>query len=185
MKGKLIKIEDKGYYNFEDHKGNLIATSYKFKNPDSTYLKKLSLKNCESIERGYDLDELAYGYDLYEKGNFVGQMRTYKEGFNKAMELNKDKLFTVEDMINFSEFVSGKYINQHKFLRDKSLKGFFTTAEILKEYQSLKQTEWDVEIVMACVIGCENLILNGENSLCCGNKKPKLDEDGCLILKKI
>jgi hypothetical protein len=38
---------------------------------------------------------------------------------------------------------------------------------------------------MECVMGCQNLILNGENSVCCGDKKPKLDTDGCLILKKI
>ena len=48
---------------------------------------------------------------------------------------------------------------------------------------SRKQTEWDVEVEMECVMGCKNLILNGENSVCCGDKKPKLDADGCLILK--
>jgi hypothetical protein len=48
---------------------------------------------------------------------------------------------------------------------------------------SRKQTEWDVEVEMECVMGCQNLILNGENSVCCGDKKPKLDADGCLILK--
>jgi hypothetical protein len=48
---------------------------------------------------------------------------------------------------------------------------------------SRKQTEWDIEIEMECVMGCQNLILNGENSVCCGDKKPRLDADGCLILK--
>jgi hypothetical protein len=37
---------------------------------------------------------------------------------------------------------------------------------------------------MECKIGCEHLVLNGENSLCCGNKVPKLDSEGCLILKR-
>jgi hypothetical protein len=50
MKGKLIK----NYYGFEyflkDENGETIVTS------DSG---KLSIKNCQEIERGYDLDELA------------------------------------------------------------------------------------------------------------------------------
>jgi hypothetical protein len=52
--------------------------------------------------------------------------------------------------------------------------------------QSLQQpTEIEVEIEMECKIGCEHLVFNGENSLCCGNKVLKLDSEGCLILKKI
>ena len=52
MKGKLIKTDVN--YILEDDKGFVIA---------STSLKKeglsLSLKNCQAIELGYDLDELA------------------------------------------------------------------------------------------------------------------------------
>ena len=59
---------------------------------------KLSLENCQAIERGYDLDELAMGYDLYENINFVGQMRAYKAGFQKALELMGDKIFTLDDI---------------------------------------------------------------------------------------
>jgi hypothetical protein len=58
-----------------------------------------------------------------------------------------------------------------------------TSKEWLKE--SLQQTEWDVIVEMECVMGCQNLILNGENSVCCGDKKPKISEDGCLILKRV
>jgi hypothetical protein len=58
------------------------------------------------------------------------------------------------------------------------------------DLQKLSHTNCDeifgvVEVEMECKIGCEHLVLNGENSLCCGNKVPKLDSNGCLILKKI
>ena len=66
MKGKLIKTDVN--YILEDNKGVVIA---------STSLKKeglsLSLKNCQAVELGYDLDELADEYahktceDMYEQ----------------------------------------------------------------------------------------------------------------------
>ena len=171
MKAKLVKKQE-GWYNLYQNDIGIGSTHTELQG------YKLSLANCQAIERGYDLDELAYGCDLYEKMNFVGQMRAFKAGFQKALELMSDKKFSEEDMINFSEFVSGKYINQYKFLRDKSLKGFFSTDEILKEYQSLQQTEWDVEIEM-------NFVGRGKHGV--GSEVnhylPKKDSNGCLILK--
>ena len=171
MKGKLIKTD----VNFllEDDKGVVIA---------STSLNKeglsLSQKNCQAIERGYDLDELAMGYDLYENINFVGQMRAFKAGFQKALELMGDKKFSSGQLLNAMDLV-WQWMNGEDY-------GCKTLTEVQdKHIQSLQQTEWDVEVVMECVIGCQNLILNGENSVCCGDKKPKLDADGCLILKRI
>ena len=159
MKGKLIKTDVN--YILEDDKGVVIA---------STSLKRveglsLSLKNCQEIERSYDLDELAMGYDLYENINFVGQMRAYKAGFQKALEILGDKKFSEDDVINAYH------------------KGFFseklTTNEWVKEanshIQSLQQTEWDVEIVMEKV----------DLSFGCYKIQQKFDSDGCLILKRI
>ena len=171
MNAKLIKTEVN--YILEDDKGVVIA---------STSLKKdglaLSLKNCQAIERGYDLDELAMGYDLYENINFVGQMRAFKAGFQKALELMGDKKFSSGQLLNAMDLV-WQWMNGEDY-------GCKTLTEVQdKHIQSLQQTEWDVEVVMECVIGCQNLILNGENSVCCGDKKPKLDADGCLILKRI
>lgn len=129
---------------------------------------KLSLKNCQEIERGYDLDELAMGYDLYENINFVGQMRAYKAGFQKALELNNTKHYTLEDMMNC-------WNKALTFQNHKELFGY--------HIQSLRQNKWDVEIVMECPqTGCDI-----ECDIDCyePNKKPKFDSDGCLILKKI
>jgi phosphopantetheinyl transferase (holo-ACP synthase) len=155
MKGKLIKTD----VNFllEDDKGVVIA---------STSLNKeglsLSQKNCQEIERGYDLDELAMGYDLYENINFVGQMRAFKEGFQKALEVNADKRFTLKEMVE---------------CWNRALE-FQTHKETLGEYiKSLKQTEFDVEIVMVPAMSNNGNVYYGDI--------PKLDDDGCLILKKL
>lgn len=54
---KLIKTQD-GYI-LEDAKKNTIGQTFgKFKG------KKLSIKNCQEIERGYDLDELVNEWNV-------------------------------------------------------------------------------------------------------------------------
>ena len=160
MKGKLNKQGDRWVLYNED--GTKIALS------TESPFKKLSIKNCESIENGYDLDELAMGYDLYENINFVGQMRAFKAGFQKSIELNKNKLFTLEDMMNC--WNKALTFQDHKELFGHHI-------------QSLKQSEWDVEVVEECLDPtCDGVNRKGE---CITTGKPKLDEEGCLILKRI
>jgi hypothetical protein len=165
MKAELVKRQDRWDLYGED--GSKIASSAP--NP----FKRLSIKNCEAIEMGYDLDELVNKFtenlntfDVVKSDIQVG----YKEGFQKALEIIGDKKFTYNDI-------------QRAFIQ-----GVYTKTEIhskKEEYmQSLQQTEWDVEIEMECKGGCKYLLLNGVNSICCGDKKPKLDADGCLILKR-
>jgi hypothetical protein len=155
MRAKLYKVENTFYLK----EGETILGTSSNPNLSASIRYSLSLKNCEAIPNGYDLDELAMGYDLYENINFVGQTRAYKAGFNKAMELNKDKVFTLEDMMN---------------CWNKALK-FQEHKETLGEYiQSLQQpTEIDVEIESKIAID-GHTILGYE-----------LDENGCLILKRI
>jgi len=50
----------------------------------------------------------------------------------------------------------------------------------LSNFQSLQQTEWDVEIEMEFVEEEQT-----GTHLVWGRATPKLDADGCLILKKI
>jgi hypothetical protein len=89
------------------------------------------------------------------------------------MEFNKDKLFTLEDM--YKAFELGKDVERE-----------YCNDNFQKYLQSLQQPiEIDVDIVMECKIDCVNFIFNGENSLCCGDKVPRLDENNCLILKPI
>ena len=100
MKAKLIKV-DKGYYNLEDEKGNVLGTSYQFNSTVGDVLKyKLSKQNCDEIFGVVDVEKLAKEYagtahnimdEPYQNGLFYG----FISGFNKHAELNKDKVFTL------------------------------------------------------------------------------------------
>jgi len=112
MEAKLIKTKV-GYHlwlNPETKEQEHIASDYEIVNDNGADLRKykLSFKNCEAIERGYDLDDS------------------------------------------------------------------------LSNFQSLQQTEWDVEIEMEFVEEEQT-----GTHLVWGRTTPKLDADGCLILKKI
>jgi hypothetical protein len=90
----------------------------------------------------------------------------YTAGFNKAMELNKDKVFTIEDC---------------KKLMKSASYGWFE-KDFDKHIQSLQQpTEIEVEIEMEC---CGNYSPPCNHN-CEYGGKPKLDSEGCLILKRV
>ena len=151
MKAKLIKTEVN--YILEDDKGVVIA---------STSLKKdglaLSLKNCQAIERGYDLEELAYefSWNYQSDPNYGDTIHVFKEGFQKCLELMGDKKFSEEDIRMAFSHVQNEP----------------TFDEFI---QSLQQTEWDVEVVMVPALSNNGNVYYGDI--------PKLDENGCLILK--
>lgn len=185
MNGKLIKTEVN--YLLEDKKGVVIA---------STSLKgdglSLSLKNCQAIERGYDLNELGMDYasTIYdgrtELTRFNGAKVDFIKGFQKALELMGDKMFSEDDMIRFMQFI----ISQET-LDNASSVSTVTAKYYLDNFQSLQQTEWDVEIVTENV--CGRCYSNNTNECwstkeCSDGKydypKPLLDADGCLILKR-
>jgi hypothetical protein len=148
--------------------------------------RKLSLHNCEDIERGYDLENLSRErlstrFDEnsgYHKFVFV---EAYKEGFLKAMEILGDKKFSVKDMEKLM-FATIEFTEQKEGETYPFLKSFI---------QSLQPKEWDVEIqmenkqqltngyknqpdnVIGFITAYENVVV------------PKLDSDGCLILRRI
>jgi hypothetical protein len=168
MKGKLIKLELSEGYRLDDEKGNLIASTL------DGAKTKLSKQNCDEIFGVVDVDKLAMGYELYEKINFVGQTRAYIAGFNKAMELNKDKVFTLEDIKRAIQFGKGMELWKEE-------------EQINKFIQSIQPpTEIEVEIIMSpCYYDTS---LGGFSTSYTEGKpieEPKLDKNGCLILKKI
>jgi hypothetical protein len=98
---------------------------------------------------------------------------TYAEGFNKATELNKDKVFTLEDMkqalFDLSDVIFNncqKGISEQDCLNYRNL--------ILKSLQK-QQKEIDVEIEQVNQLNIESGKFEWKN---------KLDENGCIILKK-
>jgi hypothetical protein len=176
MEGKLIKVVDKGYYNLENKEGSLIATSYIFKDKDYNSLSKLSLKNCEAIVNGYDLDDLARDC---ETNPTYAHEQGFIKGFQKALEILGDKKFSEEDIKK--AYYIGKISN------GKHQAGMQTEA-VNKLISSLQQTEWGVEIVTEKffkVEGNNGITIYAEAMEELDEKNNyKLDADGCLILKR-
>jgi hypothetical protein len=163
MKGKLVKRSNGrfDFYKIEDvDQLNTITSS--FDNPKG----KLSLKNCQAIELGYDLNELVkeeceYNQDSLRQydSKFI---EFYKEGFQKALEILGDKKFSEDDIL-------------------KAIEMYYEKGKIFIEIiQSLQQTEWDVEIEKEFIFDPAMGISQGYYS-----DKPKLDSEGNLILKRL
>lgn len=169
MEAKLIK-RDNDFYSLKVD-GFVMATSN-----GMLVDYNLSLKNCQAIQNGYDLDELAESECKNSSYNDLNHLveRGFKIGFQKALEVNSDKRFTFKEMVD----CWNKALNfqEHK--------------ETLGDHmQSLQQTEWDVEVEMICPhpmdtyrcglqYGCDQDGCNHPNQV------PYLDADGCLILKR-
>jgi hypothetical protein len=165
MKAKLVKKAD-GWYNLYDGEIGIGSTHPELQQP-----YKLSIANCDEIFGVTDVEKLAMGYDLYEKINFVGQTRAYKAGFNKAIELNKDKLFTLEDMKN--AFYNGWNYRGEDYQWPTAIK------EYLQHLQQLNEIEVEIETETKVW----EFISNGEFESF--EIIPKLDSNGCIILKKL
>lgn len=169
---KLIKKG--GQYYCIDENTVIVGTTDKSlleHKPLST--KELSLKNCEAIERGYDLVELVkerFGEAFWHDGD-----KYYKEGFQKALELLEHKKYTEDDL--FASYETG-WEQRHEEKDDYNL----TFNKFVK---SLNKSEWDVEIEMEDSKVVDKHEWDGSND---GEltwvKRPKLDVDGCLILKR-
>ena len=176
MKAKLIKKDDHYFLEVEPYtlstlqKHTIIANT--FDKPKGDILQ-LSLKNCQAIERGYDLDELADEYCTHEPKN-AKELRDvnlvklgFRDGFQKALELMGDKKFSKGDIayiMNMMQIYHG-----------------LSFDEAITKFESLQQTEWNVIVEME---------ESHEYEMCSNPKDhtscliPKLDADGCLILKE-
>lgn len=187
MVGKLIKVEN-GYV--------LMVENIMY----ATDNDKLSLKNCQAIENGYDLDELADEYFMQEyawcKSNTLpytdeGVRITKKDfmsGAKTIIEILSDKKFSEEDMKKaMNKIVTSTYSNKGDDIFDLFVE--INRKKYIDEYvQSLQQTEWDVEIVTEKffkVEGNNGITIYAEAMEELDERNDyKLDKDGCLILKK-
>ena len=162
MKAKLIKTVD-GYELFTQGflKGSTNHGLIDSLNVEEGSIRyKLSLKNCQAIENGYDLEkEMCKLVDKKAEQNNTIDLNAYGQGcldaFQKALELMGDKKFSEFDITKAFEYGW----NQRHF--DKTDED--ELREIQKRFiQSLQQTEWDVS--------------------CNPDEK---DSEGCLILKRL
>jgi hypothetical protein len=174
MKAKLIKTENG--YGLEDVG---IIAFYSSKRPVHKHYK-LSKQNCDEIFGVVDVekyvDEYAAEWEYTERIGF-------RDGFNKAMELNKDKRFTLDDMHKM--FYLGSLLQTD--LKSGKLE-YKPKGEVFNDYiQPLQQPkEIEVEIKMEPCFYDDSL--GGFSTSYTEDKpkeQPKLDSDGCLILKKV
>jgi hypothetical protein len=181
MKGNLI------------HRGNgdykLFTEGVPYATTGGSPYKKLSKQNCDEIFGVVDVDKLAD--ERFDKSTAELEYRNwaFKVGFNKAMELNKDKLFTRDDVISA--------IVHHTYLLHNDGKGYEDGDDnddrIDYVIAALKQkpTEIEVEIEMkkvvdeTKVIGAVKGVKGSGDKITTYKSVPKLDENGCLILKRI
>ena len=163
MKAELVKRQDRWDLYGED--GSKIASSAP--NP----FKRLSIKNCQAIENGYDLDELVknMGKEFYVGGNYDFE-NGVKEGFLKALKILGDKKFTLNELLSFADHVKG--YNETTYSHH--------SKEILDEWLLENSiSEWDVEIVTKPYTEVsEGFELESK-------REPKLDAENCLILKRL
>jgi hypothetical protein len=168
MKGILIKTEVN--YLLKDDKDVVVIAS--------TSLKKkglsLSKENCDEIFGVVDVDRLFLEtpHTVEDEKDYWKIRGGYIEGYNKAMELNKDKLFTEKD-IEKAYGAGMQFIGE-----DKGSYGEFI--------QSLQQpTEIEVEIVTYVDLAATPVDSRHPDAYLGTNTGiPFLDENGCLILKR-
>jgi hypothetical protein len=178
--GYSLCIEENG-----DNSRNFIATT------DGMYVDhKLSKQNCDKIFGVVDVRKLADVDFTCEIGEGpttntdINSMirKSYLNGaefgYNKAMELQKDKLFTANDMMQ-------------AIITTQVSDAVHNNEDRLELIQSLQQpTEIDVEIEMEKVVdetkmvGVVKGVKGSGNKITTYKSVPKLDENGCLILTK-
>lgn len=171
------KLQVHGHSYVLIHEGKTIAFAHPEDFSSDDVIGKISLKNCQVIENGYDLDELANQFYMTDN-NHKASIHSFKTGFQKAMEILVDKKFSLEDMIKcsveharFCSTLKNNIPNLSAWINNEG-----------KNYiQSLQQNEWDVEIITEFVEEEKT----GLPELSWGRLAPKLDADGCLILKKV
>lgn len=159
MKAKLIKTPEQLYklkfYNDED----MLACA--------TAL--LSKQNCDEIFGVVDVEKLAKE-ESYKAFSQTVWINGFKAGFNKAMELNKDKQFTFGQLITAMDMarvmVDGKYANSGEYIYNFIQQPTVIEVEIEMREDYLMWKHSDIEKMSDCLV-------------------PKLDSNGYLILKKI
>jgi hypothetical protein len=131
-------------------------------------LQKLSIENCNLIFGIFDVEKLA---EDFAKNNSIYPSAKddteygFKHGFNKALELNKDKKFSLEQVIEAMSLYK-----RNEFAMSKVL------VMVLEEPQDI-----EVEIEMAEVESYKDKMGNLRTE----KTFPRVDKNGCLIIKKL
>jgi len=169
MKGLLIKLND--YYYLRESSKTGIGGAVCERTLGTTHsqgeLGTLSKKNCDEIFGVVDVEKLAkekYPNDGYADTTLM--QKGFIQGAKEILELNKDKVFTLEDIKK--AYCQGEL--------DALKTGSYCEKEN-KFIQSLQRpSEIEVEIEQINKLNIDKGLFEW---------MPKLDENKCLILKRI
>lgn len=166
MKAKLIKSEDS--YILKDGLNHVLGIDDKKLKDRLECPYLLSKQNCDELFGVIDVEKLA---DEITKEYATLTPKAFKRGvvlgINKAMELNKDKVFTMEQMNRAIHLACSEY-----------------SGNIIDEVTQ-QPTEMNVDIIKECP-QCQEWGYVSECRNDCNQKflQPKLDSSGCIILTK-
>ena len=169
MDAKLIEKEYEFmlyFPNEKDSTNNFIGGTHDF------YCKyPLSLKNCQAIKNDYDIDELISKVDTSHLAQYTSDSHElmFDEGFKLGVE-------AIMKRVGDNKFTQGNMDDAYYF-GSKNLK------EEFKDFvKTFKQTSWNVVIVTE-PMNLDEIREQGKGFLNGNTNRPKLDADGCLILK--
>jgi len=181
--GTLIKKAE-GWYNLYQDKIGIGSTYPELQG------YKLSKQNCDEIFGVTDVEKLADERFLGSDDITNYNLRFgFKEGFNKAMELNKDKQFTEDDVITA--------IVHYTYLLHNDGKGYeagddndnridYVIAALKqKPYEIKVEVEMEKVVDETKVVGAVKGVKGSGDKITTYKSVPKLDAEGCIILKKV
>ena len=162
MKGLLIKVNDY-YYLRESSKtgiGGAVCERTLATTNSQGELGTLSKQNCDEIFGVVDVEKLAkekYPNDGYADTTLM--QKGFIQGAKEILELNKDKVFTLEQVI--------KAMNLYR-------KNKLTMTEVFEQIKE-QTNEIEVEIEQINKLNIDKGLFEW---------MPKLDDNGCLTLTK-
>jgi hypothetical protein len=178
MKGKLVKCNH--FYALQID-SDIIAVSLDRETPEHkvNYKYSLSKQNCDEIFGVVDILKLAKEYSFFLSKNARNiSCASYHDGFNKAMELNKDKVFTQYDVLDVVNHVLHEMVLIEGF--DKEY--LFPESvyhEVTTKCSEIKNQPKEIEVEVEMDRIPADLAPGGWDVF------PKLDSQGCLILKRV
>jgi hypothetical protein len=194
MKATLIKKAE-GWYNLYQDNIGIGSTHSELQG------YKLCQKNCDEIFGIVDVEELAeqevfqeyydWGGEVFSEDYLISKRLHFIEGFNKAMELNKDKVFTVEDMHEALHLMNNtppvpvvgealEIVRKETEIRESIVDAILVSKQLREvEVQLLEDGEWYEKYQ-----GDPPMHFKIQHNQRFDGDTPRLDENDCLILTK-
>ena len=181
MKGKLINRGNNDY--------KLYVNEIPYATTDNSPYKKLSKQNCDEIFGVVDVEKLIKEADTSHLSNWTSDSHEimfdegFKMGFAKKAELNKDKVFSEEQM--FRMFLFGHSLSEaikRGVIEDKPV------GEIFDDRIKFIQQPTEIEVMIITEVDLAGHMTNSTHPgayLGTDTGIPLLDSNECLILKKI